>query len=268
MPTTYPNGAGEMLGDIVATCVPLQTSGSLRFVRHTGTDGGGNTGTDKENPMATLGAAVAASSNNDVIILLDGHTETLSVAVGLLQGMSVIGSGLSGGRPTVKLTNAVENSMLTVAATGVEIANIWFEESTLSDVGAKVLVSSAGFVMRGCYFEQNVNDAVAALQFNAGGDDASIRNTTFISTATVVASRPARAIRVAAAISDMELEGVVISSGTVGYSGIAFDNTAAAITRFRARSSSLLLGANQSLHSSTVGYNNVQTATGGAQVSW
>lgn len=239
----------------------------MRFVHHDGTDGGGNTGTDKENPLATLGAAVAASSDNDVIILLDGHTETLSGAVGLIQGLSVIGSGLSGGLPTVKLTSSIENTMLTVAAAGVEIANVWFQESSLPDVGAKILVSAAGFTMRGCYFELNAQDPVAAIQFNAGGDHASIRSTTFISTATAVASRPGRAIRISGGISDMELEGVVINSGTVGFSEPAFDG-ASAVTRLRARSCSLLLGADQELHASTVGYNNIQTATGGAQVSW
>lgn len=265
-----PNGAGESLGDVLATCAPLQISGTMRFVDSaTGTDAGGNTGADKEKPLATLAGAIAVASENDIIILFSGHTETISSALALVQGLSIIGAGASGGLPTVKLTNNQANgSMFTVAADGVMLANIWFEEDAQDNaVSGLIVVSAAGFKMRGCYFELNAFSPSAAVRFNAASNHAYIRSTEFISNGSSITSRPSTAITVASTITDMTLEGVVFSSGEHGFDSDVF-NGSSAVTRLRSESTSQLLGANVALHASTVGYHNVQTATGGAQVAW
>lgn len=272
MPNIFPNGAGEALGDIYVTCKPLYISASMRFIHaDTGDDGGGNTGTDKEHPLASLAAAVAASSDNDVLVMLSGHEETIAAPLALLQGMTVVGAGLSGGLPTVKLTNnQAAGSMFTVAADGVRIGNIWFEEEAQSNSAtAQIVVSGAGFQMVGCYWELNNFTTAAGLRFNAGGNHARIQSTTFVSTATSAATRPVSALAVAGAITDLDLSGLVVSSGANGFSGNALAATAAVVTRLRAPSVSMLLGANAAFHASTVfsGFN-PQVTTGGAQVSW
>ena len=73
----------------------------------------------------------------------------------------------------------------------------------------------------------------------------------------------------AAATADMELDGLVLSGGTVGFSNYnAFDGGSFAISRIRGLSVSLLLGADMKLNASSTGYVNIQLSTGGSRFQW
>lgn len=79
---------------------------------------------------ATIAAAVAlcTASGNDMILVLPGHTETVTGAAGIavnVAGVSIVGLGNGADRPTITFTTAVGASM-DVTAASVLIKNIVF----------------------------------------------------------------------------------------------------------------------------------------------
>lgn len=267
----YPNGAGESLGDTLATCRPLHASSVIWYVNSsTGTDAGTPAGQNATRPLATLDQAITNAADHDIIILQSGHSETRTSALTLSKKLTIVGSGSSGGQPTVKLyNNHGSNGLLTVSGADVQLRNIWFEENMQANSTARITVTGARFKMVGCYVQCNGNDTGAAVTLGSGADSAEFVNCTFISTATSTSSQPAAAIASSAALTCLRMSGCIFSGGTVGFSNYyALDLDAAAITRFEGESISLLLGADVSLHASTVGWLNVQTFTGGSRVAW
>ena len=271
MPTFF-NGIGESTGDTLATAEPLITSGAIWYVRSTtGVDAATPRGLSSTEPLATLGQAVTNASNGDTIVLLDGHTETVgTTGVTISKNLVIVASGSSSGLPTVKLTPFAEDaSMLTISGAAVQLRNIWIEERTVaSTTNPTIAVTGANFQMIGCYCQLGSLD-YASLGLGSGADRARIVNTTFISTATALTAQPITAMVVSAAITDLDMDGVVFSNGSHGFSSAyAFTASAAAITRLRAQSLSMLLSANATIHTSTIGHVNVQTSTGNGHVLW
>ncbi len=130
----------------------------------------GNPGTNPEMPMATLNAAVGrcTANNGDVILLSEGHAETILGPAGVdldCAGISVIGLGVGNNRPafTMGLTAVAgsEDSTIEVTADNVRLANVILRTGidalvTLIDVEAE------GFELVGCEVQE-----VAALQWLA-----------------------------------------------------------------------------------------------------
>lgn len=271
MANLYPNGAGGTTGDIWATSEPLYLSGAIWYVHaSTGTDAAAPAGKNREKPLATIAQAVTNAADNDVIVCLSGHTETLTAAQAISEKLTIVGEGSSSGVPTVVFTcNAAAASLFSISGTNVELRNLKFAAQSQANSATKITVSAVGFVMDGCYMELGANDDAAGLTLASGADQALIRNTTFISTATLTSAQPESALKTSAAVADLTLEGVTFSAGTVGFSNyFAWDSSAAAVTRLRALNLSLLLGADVKLHASTTGRVHVGTSTGSSRVEW
>lgn len=270
MSIIYPNGAGDTLGDQLVTCKPLYSSGSIWYVNSAGgVDGGGTAGRNREKPLATLAQAVTNSADNDIIELMSGHTETPAVGQTIAKKLIIVGGGSSNGKPTVKMGNSgVGITRYTVTATNVEFRNIWFLASTGANANG-ILVSAALFRCKGCYFELTQNDNYG-LALAAGGDSARVVNTTFISTATLVSAQAIGAMRTNATVSDLELDGVTFSSGTVGFSDpYAFNSSGNIINRLKAENVQLLLGADLIANAATTtGFVNPQLSTSGARIDF
>lgn len=265
----YSNGIGESTGDTLATCEPLYTSGDIWYVKSsTGVDAASPRGRDATRPLATIAQAHTNAANGDIIVLLDGHTETVS-ALTVSKNVIFVGSGSSSSLPTVKLTPAAADAVVfTISAAGVQFRNVWFEERTATSTYPVISVAAANFKMIGCYCQLGAYDA-DTVRFESGGDSARIESTTFVSTATALTAQPTSACRVVAAVSDFEMDGVVFDGGAYGFAlPGAFDSTNSAITRLRAQSISLLRGADMSINGSTTGWVNTQTVTGSSRLVW
>lgn len=271
MTTIYNNGIGDALGDRLATCKPLQMSGNVWYVANGGFDATGTAGQNRERPLATLGQANTNAADYDVIVLMDGYTEVRTGALSFTKKLTIVGAGSAGGKPTVKLGNNSTSSMFVINNTSLlDLRNIWFtpNEQDNSGVRLNVVTGSTGFRMRGCYVECGSHDQGAALQLGVASH-VSLIDTTFISVATDSAAQPATAVALVNTVTDMIMDGVTFSSGTMGFSNYrAFDGSAAAITGLKAGNISLLLGADVLLNSGSVGYVNVGTCTGGSRVDW
>lgn len=271
----WPNGIGGSTGDVLATTKPLYLSGDVWFVNSTGgVDGVSPAGKDRQKPLATLAQAQTNGAAGDIVVLMDGHTETFTVTLAITKALCIVGEGSASGVPTAQLKiNAAAASCLNVATTGVQLRNIKFPASVQSNTGSggstgKIAVAGASCGIIGCYIEQSGLDQLAGISYANGMTNERIENTTVISTATAVATRPTYGIFHIGTVADLDIVGLVLSDGQVGFSGAAWDGSAGAVTRLRAQGVSLLLGADVKLHASTLGWLAPPTVTSGAVVSW
>lgn len=264
--TTRYAGIGETLGDDLVTQSPLQVSGTIWFVHHSGSDS--NAG-DKGAPFATIGAAIAASSASDIIVLLDGHAEVLTAALTPLTSQIVVGSGRASGKPTVKigLNSAGNINAFICSGAGVQLRNIWFQGNSQANSAVRIACSQSGFTMKDCYIECGQFDDNGAVGLASGADKASFYGNTFISTATSVATRPHSALRQTAAVNDLTLEGNVFSGGTNGFGNQAL-LLGSDITRLRMEGNSFLLNAHATVTSPSTGYVLSNTTSGGSYFNW
>jgi len=269
-----PNGLAELLGEDLALQKPLYTSGSVWYVNSSGgVDGGGSAGKDRQKPLATLAQAQTNATAGDIICLMAGHAETYTAVLSLSKQLSIVGGGSGNSMPSFTM-NAANQNIFDVSAANIELRGIKFKESSQTNVGstngAKVqLTAVAGCEFIGCVWEQGAKDNLYGLAIN-NSNNTRIKNCTFTSTATVVATRPLGAINVVSGTSpaDLRIEGLVLSDGTVGYQNPAFNGSAAtAITRLRVMGLSLLLGAEMEVGTLNAGYVGNPTNTDGGRFS-
>lgn len=264
-----PNGIGETVGDNLVLCKPLQLSGNIWYVCSIGgLDAASPAGKSKEHPLATLAQAVTNAADDDVIVLLTGHSESIAAVVTIAKRLTIVGVGTSGGLPSVQLTHVFGGFaiMLAVTATNVELRNIRFTgHSTFPRVN--VAAAATMFRATGCYFECEAQDAAGSLALAAGADQVRLANCTFISTGGAL-GLPMDGLKITAgAVTNLELYGCVFSDGAAGFTTAAF-NATQNVTKLKAEGLSLLMGALLALTAGSTGYVNVQTSTGNGRVSW
>lgn len=271
MANIYPNGIGGTLGDALATCRPLYFTGVVWYVDSaTGFDAVSPAGRNRERPLATLAQALTNASNDDIIVFLSGHHETLTSKQTVSKRLTLVGEGSAAGVPTVVFTRSADFTGISLEAALSEIRNVKFAQSTVAGVttSPSLSVGATDITIEGCYIECGAHDALG-LALGSGTDRMRIRNTTIISTATSSSAQPATGANSFGAIADMVWDGLVVSAGTVGFSNyFAVDCSAAALTRLKGINVSLLLGADVNLHASSTGRLNIQTASGGSRVQW
>jgi len=273
----YPNGIGGYPpGDFLDTCKPLQTSGNVWYVSSLiGVPGGGpgdfTAGQNREKPLPTLADAVTQSADEDIIVFLPGHTQTLTATQSISKRLTLVGEGVIDGKPAVSFYGemAAPQALFRVSAAAVQFRNIYFPENKLSNNVQRILVQSTDFLMRGCYVECGAKDRGAALLLS--GARPRIESSTFISTAVATAAQPLMAIQSdTVSIIGLTMEDVVVSAGKFGFSNYAAIDLGAAtsLSQMKIEGMSLLLGADMALPAGATGRVNVQLATGGSRVQW
>ena len=112
----------------------------------------GNKGTF-ERPFKTLASAIAAATanNGDMIMVKQGHTETITAAAGLVidkAGLTFIGLGTGSDRPTINFTTS------TAADVDIDAANTTIENflftSGIDALATPIDANAADFTMRHC----------------------------------------------------------------------------------------------------------------------
>lgn len=264
-----PTGIGEISGDPLVIDGQLHSTGQIFYVSSI-TGSGAFTGLNKDQPALTLGAAHTAAAAGDIIVLLDGHTETYAAPLTISKAVTIVGSGSSSGIPTVSFNRSADTLIFEVGA-GVQLRNIKFPGSSVSATAHRVDITNASIVMDGCYFECSNNDNGSGGQLllaTTNARDFKLRNTRFVCTSTATTPIAGVAVLVSAAVSDLTLTGVVFDGGTRGFaSGYAYRETAAP-TRRRAESISMLRGADVQLSASAVqSYWQTTTSTGDARIA-
>lgn len=266
----YPNGiGGSAPGDSLDIARPLQTTGNVWYVNSAnGVDAAAPAGQNREKPLLTLNRAVVNAADDDIIVFLPGHTQLLAGTQSIAKRLTLIGEGVTSGKPSVSFT-ATSAAVFDITATNVEIRNIYFPPAPVVTVTTKITWTGARGRMVGCYMEFGATDGSYGVALSVGADQQRFDNCTFISVGTSIAAQPFCAIRSAGALVDLEMNGCTVSAGPFGFSNYAaVDLSAGAATRCKIEGLSLLLGADVAMGASATGRVNVQLATGGSRVSW
>lgn len=126
-----------------------------------------NNGTTQATPFATLGKAVSAATanNNDVIVLLPNHAESIVNATALnlnTAGIQIIGFGSGNDRPTITLSTA-NTATITVSAANINIQNVVFVANFLAIAALFTLTTAKDFQLINC----PIRDTSAILNFIA-----------------------------------------------------------------------------------------------------
>lgn len=269
-----PNGVGEATGDSLVTNSPLEINGNVWYVdASTGVDAASPAGRNRNKPLASLSQAITNCGDGDVIVCMDGHTETLTSALSIDQDVLIVGAGSSSGLPTVKFTiNAASAALFSFAGgalSTVGMRNIWIEENAQANSVSKLVTGGSlnYLFLDGLYVECDGNDDAVALDLDVD-QCARIDNCTFISTSTDNTAQPAAAIALRNT-PVLQMKGTTFSGGTVGWSNyFAMYPAAAGPDYMQLEELSLLLGADIQLTESSQGFVSVTTATGGARVDW
>ncbi len=120
-----------------------------------------STGKNPNHPVSTIDAAVAlcTANNGDIILVSEGHVETVSAAAGLdldVAGITIIGLGRGSDRPTITIDTD------TAADVDIDAANVYIENlifsANFADIAVAIDVNADDFTMRGCRFQATAVD--------------------------------------------------------------------------------------------------------------
>lgn len=162
------NGSTTMLG-----AGALFTPGNVWYVSSL-TGSNDNVGNDPAFPKATIAGAqsAATASKGDVVIILPGHTETVTAAITLSKaGVSYIGLGTGTLRPSITGNGTID--AINVTGANVTIENVQFPAPGTDDQTADINVAAAGVTIRNTYHigsttSKNKTDIITVA---SGGDD-------------------------------------------------------------------------------------------------
>lgn len=267
----YPGGLGEASGHWLATSSPIFASGDVWYVQSAiGTDAVSPAGLDRTKPLATLAQAITNATDGDIVVLMAGHTQTLTAVQTIGKTLAVVGGGFSAGIPTVSFTrNAAAAKLFNVTATGVVIGGIKFLGDSQSCNQPIVSVDGGRFALENCYFTANNLTAAEMVRITGINDGHSIRDTTFVAGGTSLVTQPVAAIKVSAAVAGLTLEGIVVDGGQYGWSDpYAVDLSGGNVDQLVMKQCSLLRGSDARFTSASVGYINPATTSGGPRILW
>lgn len=202
------------------------TTGNIFFV-DSGASAGGN-GLSPEAAVTTIDAAInlATASNGDVIVVMEGHAESITGAAGIaldVAGITIVGLGRGRNRPVITFTTAA------AASFDISAANCHVENLVLicgiDDQTAMVNVTAADVTIKGCEFliADATYDADLGILAGAGADRLTVSGCHFHQTGNTT---------VATAISCGADDNTVIRDNIImGYHGTAgaIVNSAAAV---------------------------------------
>jgi hypothetical protein len=153
MPTNFPNGVRSYGVPLPSGTIPA-TKGNVYHVDsgHTNANNGNN-GLNPNHPMATIDAAIGrcTANNGDIILVSEGHAETVAGAAGIdfdIAGIRCIGLGQGAYRPTITMSAAA--STIHFDAIGTHLENFLIDVQ--HDCTIVINVDRADCVIKDCEF--------------------------------------------------------------------------------------------------------------------
>lgn len=127
------------------------TTGNIFFV-DSGAAANGN-GLSPEAAVTTIDAAInlATASNGDIIVVMEGHAETIAAAAGIaadVAGITIVGLGRGRNRPVVTFATDTAASF-DISAAGVHVENLVLVNAIDAQT-AMVNISAADVTIKGC----------------------------------------------------------------------------------------------------------------------
>ncbi len=190
--SNYPNGFPDGVTIRGVPILNLHPGNVFWVSSDTGSDAGNRGwGKNPRKPFATIDYAVGrcTASKGDIIVVMPGHTETISSATGLVMdvaGVQVIGLGLGSLMPTLTLDTAAAATVSITAAdcmfAGVKLYSDYTGGLT---AGVTVGASADGLVLDGIVFTEatNAKEYLIGISIAAACADVVIQNCRYYGTA-------------------------------------------------------------------------------------
>ena len=136
--------------------------------------------------VAALADSNVVTARGDVILVLPGHTESISSAGALTvstAGITVVGLGNGDYRPTFTFDTATTATMA-VSGAGAKFQNIIFDMTGFDAVASPINVTAAGVTFDGCKFINATSSAQSTLGIvtTAAGTKLTVTNCMFVGT--------------------------------------------------------------------------------------
>lgn len=131
------------------------TTGNTWYVSSV-TGNNSNDGKSPARPKGSIAGAISAAtaSRNDVIVLMPGHTSTISSATGLAlnkAGITIVGIGNGNNRPVLTLDTAT-TATIAVSAANITIQNVVFVANFADVASCFTLTTAKDFTVKNCEF--------------------------------------------------------------------------------------------------------------------
>lgn len=173
--TAYPNGVSSFGVPMVGGSIPIAPE---YFFVHSGRGANGSEGT-LDAPFATIDYAIGrcSASYGSVIVVLAGHTETVTAAAGValdVAGVQIVGCGTGRNRPVVNFTTAVGASFKVTAANCL-VHNIRFTGG-FDALTNPIHVDAADFTLSDCEWTDVTGQATDVILTTANADRLRIKN--------------------------------------------------------------------------------------------
>lgn len=145
-----------------------------------------NDGATKDNPKATIDAAINAASAGDTIFVMPGHAEDITTAGAItadLANLRIIGLGTGTKIPTIS-TTAAAGSMV-VSAEGVLVKNLKFVANFATGTTQGLSVTANGVTLEELHFRDTsaANEFLVHIAVAAAVEDLTVRGCTFFTAA-------------------------------------------------------------------------------------
>lgn len=180
-----PAGSGYEFASLLSMYLFGHPVGNVFFVNSsTGTDSSGH-GHSPDAPLATLDYAVGrcTANNDDVIVVMPGHAETISATATLtldVAGITIIGIGKGAARPTFTFATSTA-ATVDIDAASVHIENLLF----VNNIDGQLIVidiNAADVTVQACEFREG-SAKQWATGIDVGADRCRILDCTFRSAA-------------------------------------------------------------------------------------
>lgn len=173
--TNFPDGVSSFGMPVVGQGVPIARA--YKFVCST-YGSNGNDGT-LEAPYATIDYAIGkcTASRGDTIVVMPGHTETVTAAGGIaldVAGVNIIGIGEGSIRPTVNFTTATTASFLVTAA-NCTVKNILFTGG-VDALANPIHIQAADVTLDGCEWRDVTGQATDVILTTAAANRLKVVN--------------------------------------------------------------------------------------------
>lgn len=261
----FPNGMGAASGGSLVVAKNLNTTGDVWYVDFTnGVDAVSPAGLSRYNPLKTVAQAITNAADENDIVFLPNHAETLTAVQNVAKKIRFHSEGTGAARARFT-RNAAAAILFNVTGARCEFRDLYFVQSAQANAAARVTIGAGSALFKNCYFECGASDTGPAVDLITAADRTRFEGNTFISVSTT--TRPSMALRLSNAMTDIRLDGDVFDGGTVGWSNqYALDATAAIITDIRAEALSLLRDSDIGLINGSSGFFQIGVASGSSRV--
>jgi hypothetical protein len=151
MPLTNYNFGVSSFGMPVIGSFPYMTVGSVFFVKASTGNNSPGRGTDPTTPFASIAYALTfcVANRGDLILVLPGHTESITGAAGWtsIAGVTVVGLGTGASRPTITLGTAI-TAQIVVSAANFRMHNLIIDMTGFDAITAGIAVTGTDFEIR------------------------------------------------------------------------------------------------------------------------